>query len=65
MDPNETLRIIRDLCQYIVDEAYDEDGEWIGENPIASFAVDLADDITALDNWIVNGGFLPTEWSNK
>lgn len=62
MDPNEALRIIRDLCQYVIDEAYDDDGDWRGENTIAGFAVDLADEISALDNWIVNGGFLPADW---
>lgn len=65
MDPNEALRIIRDLCQYVIDEAYDENGEWIGDNPLAGFAVDLADEITVLDNWIVNGGFLPADWNAK
>lgn len=62
MDPNATLRILRDLCSYIVEVVYDENGEWIGDSEVAGYAVDLADEFTILDNWIMNGGFLPADW---
>jgi hypothetical protein len=53
MDPNETLKIIRDLIEEILDPeapATDTNGR------------DLAEDVQALDSWLSRGGYLPEAW---
>lgn len=49
MDPNETLRRLRELCA--LDNCH-------------LFSTEIADLFEALDDWITNGGFLPTEWEH-
>ena len=48
MDPNETLRLIRQLIRGI-------------KSPNDDFYF-LAEYVSALDNWLCNGGFLPNDW---
>jgi hypothetical protein len=56
MDPNKTLKKIRELCCKIIQNKHiDEDSD--------SFI--LAEMIEDLDGWIESGGFLPDEWKNK
>jgi len=52
MDPDKVLEEIRSLCQ----EAYET-----SENS-ESTACMLAAAFTALDEWLVQGGFLPKGW---
>lgn len=47
MDPNATLRRLRELCA--LDNCH-------------LFAVEIADLFEALDEWISKGGFLPEDW---
>jgi hypothetical protein len=54
MDPNETLRLIRDQ---IIES--DESGiEFYEPNYVAELFV-------ALDDWLSNGGFLPEDWAKN
>lgn len=48
MDPNETLRRLRELC------ALDN---------CRLFAEEIADLFEALDQWLSKGGFLPEPWT--
>jgi hypothetical protein len=57
MDPNATLNDIRKTVKAITD-AHDRD------ECCPTDAIRLAELVEALDNWIVNGGFLPDAWAN-
>lgn len=58
MDPNVTLDRLRSLLN-----SWEEWGT-LEHNP--AFVADEASDLFfALDDWIVNGGFLPDEWRTK
>jgi hypothetical protein len=59
MDPNECLREIREFVSIIEKRDKEGDFELIGLS-----AVELADKVAALDNWIKRGGFLPADWQN-
>jgi hypothetical protein len=58
MDPNKLLADIRELVRFI-------------ENPMvhrtaeghAYDAHDLAEKVTALDEWLTQGGFKPADWA--
>ncbi len=50
MDPNETLRRIREIVT-----TRDAHGQ----------RVELCELVRALDGWLTGGGFLPDEWSRK
>ncbi len=54
MDPNETLRQIREAIQ-----AFDDN---YGEPPSESAATAVLDLFEALDGWLSKGGFLPDDW---
>lgn len=54
MDPNTTLRTIRDLTR-------NRDHVLPGEE--SAVLSELLDYVTALDEWISGGAFLPDEWS--
>lgn len=56
MDPNANLNEQRRLAESI------HSGE-LTEAEQADAAERLADLVEALDQWIVNGGFLPSEWA--
>lgn len=57
MDPNETLRRMRVLASDLDD------------NPtldtVESVAYGLAECVTALDDWLSRGGFLPEAWESR
>ena len=50
MDPDETLREIRALCDQITLDVDDCDR--------------LRELVVALDHWLLRGGFLPTQWKD-
>lgn len=56
MDPNETLKELRELAKSIIDgtTCCAEHGEMAGEN--------LAEKFEALDRWLTHRGSLPDEW---
>jgi hypothetical protein len=54
MDPNEALRLIRQICRDV--ETDDEKVENWDE---------LVNLIEGLDQWISKGGFLPKDWERK
>jgi hypothetical protein len=54
MDPNETLKKIRELVGDIQKEREDFETTQV--------SVELADSIDALDAWLISGGFLPEDW---
>jgi hypothetical protein len=57
MDPNETLRLIRlTIKQMAVEEK--------GGLMWTAHAVELSEYVEALDEWLTNGGSLPTDWAD-
>lgn len=61
MDPNETLKEIRQLVTAIaVTELVSVHVEEAQE-----LANDLAEKVSALDNWVSHGGFLPDDWRDR
>ena len=52
MDPNETLKQIREVIRDLRD----------GEMPSMHAADTLADLFEGLDDWLTKGGFLPDAW---
>lgn len=54
MDPNETLRLLREAITGLF--AVDTD------NASYDPAVEIAERFQALDEWLSKGGFLPTDW---
>lgn len=60
MDPNETLRQIRDLVDHIrqLSDTETEDVDTV----LALNGVALASYVRALDEWLSRGGFLPQPW---
>lgn len=57
MDPNETLRRIRDLAEKINAKP--------AVHYLAAYAEELAEHVEALDGWLSKGGFLPRGWVNR
>lgn len=60
MDPNETLKRIRELARRV------RETERVDPNNFSTYtanADELAFAIDALDSWITRGGFLPSDWS--
>lgn len=56
MDPNETLRQIRrKIKKILTDESMETDD---------FDALELAELVASLDNWLKSGGFYPKEWTN-
>lgn len=62
MDPNETLRRIRELRKELVQDDL-EMGDDI-PSAFAERAMQLVELTGALDGYISAGGFLPLEWKN-
>lgn len=64
MDPNETLRALRALVGRVNEP--DWDAEAMDDADLgslwASLAMDLAEHIEALDDWLTKGGFPPEAW---
>lgn len=61
MDPNACLAEMIEISNDLIDKEKNSSAD----DPIADpvDAIRLAELILALDTWIVNGGFLPTDWS--
>jgi hypothetical protein len=59
MDPNETLRRLREMARDAV-ERFDRD-----EEVASADAAEMAEAFQVLDQWITEGGFLPREWEKK
>ena len=60
MDPNETLRVLREAMQtYIRGEATRD------REVMADAASDLHTHTEALDTWLSQGGFLPDAWNGS
>jgi len=58
MDPNACLEDILRLTQKIGEDYRNPDSKGIDQED----ALELAESISILHNWIKNGGFLPKEW---
>lgn len=54
MDPNETLKRMRELAEKIIKSNNAEESAQMGDR--------LADHFQALDSWLFTGGFLPKDW---
>lgn len=59
MDPNETLRLLRELLAEFW-AAYEEDD---GFQDVDDIAADIANHFESLDEWLKKGGCLPKEWT--
>ncbi len=57
MDPNETLRQIREKVEKILASEVCSDVDLNG------IAIDLAQNVKDLDTWLVCSGFLPYDWT--
>lgn len=55
MDPNATLKRIRELVEAVLDHDLDD-------RDALDAAGYLADAVQALDQWLSKGGFLPEAW---
>lgn len=60
MDPNETLRQIRELLA--VQHQYEDDTTTAGVAARRLAEREIAEHAEALDNWLSRGGFLPDAW---
>lgn len=70
MDPNSNLKDQVELAKAILaaalaaaetaDDGEVEDGQSFFEN-----AINLSEMVLALDQWLSNGGFLPTRWTRN
>lgn len=64
MDPNATLARIRMLVGMFwldpTDERSERSATWAHD--AAEWAVELAESVEALDQWLSKGGFLPKAW---
>lgn len=61
MDPNATLRELRQLAAQIITDYDDVEGNGIDQDD----ANRLAELVEALDDWITKGGFLPGAWAKR
>lgn len=57
MDPDELLVALRDCAQDIINGT--------DEYTFAETANTMAEKFEALDTWITNGGFLPSDWQSQ
>lgn len=60
MDPNETLRVLREAVEKWQDMPTNTDPAWRREVGDA-----MAEHAEALDAWLTRGGFLPDAWHSK
>ncbi len=60
MDPNETLKEIRELVKELGEVGCADSVS----GPALNQVQELVNKIENLDGWISNGGFLPAEWDN-
>jgi hypothetical protein len=68
MDPNEALKLMRELAKKILaianepncdEPSYDD---LVSSAQEFSTAIEMAEQFEALDEWIKSGGFLPEDW---
>lgn len=59
MDPNETLKRIRDLIAW-----ESEQKGRLSHQTAIEYGDDLADNFRNLDEWLSKRGFLPRDWTN-
>lgn len=57
MDPNEALKILRELAGVVLE--VDRDG---GGDEAHADCIDLAETLQGLDNWLSKGGAKPDAW---
>lgn len=64
MDPNETLRMLREAVTTLQNILDDTDGnvDEQGLQEIQELAFDMARDFESLDNWMSGKGFAPDDW---
>ena len=55
MDPNDTLSALRESVKNVYD----------GPGLSGDYVFELAEQITALDEWLSGGGFLPDAWQHN
>lgn len=67
MDPNANLKEMVNLAESILleDDAYDGCTVPVMEPEMWDKAVRLAELVSALNKWIVKGGFLPDAWRKE
>lgn len=58
MDPNANLKEQRRIVKRLQDDTLNADDR-------LHYAERLADLVEALDNWLSNGGFPPTDWGRR
>lgn len=58
MDPNETLRLIREACEHATKGARDED-----EDAELASLRELRNAFEDLDGWLTSGGSMPSAWA--
>lgn len=60
MDPNETLRRIREIARKA------EGGTWMWDTleDAESEMLEALENFAELDRWLLSGGYLPAEWSH-
>lgn len=57
MDPNETLRRLRDIAALVLHLADTDD------NGVPEPMLEMAELFDGLDTWLTRGGFLPDAWA--
>lgn len=71
MDPDTNLERQREIAQEIVTIIDSSEGDDWSETErsvleqVSALANELADLVSALDEWITKGGFLPAEWTRS
>jgi hypothetical protein len=61
MDPNETLRRLRELLSTRQNLDLDDPDN---DQELIRVGDDIAELVEALDDWITKGGFLPKDWAS-
>ncbi len=61
MDPTANLKKQIELAKRIIKEAE----EFAPDEDVEELALELAEHVLALDEWIRRGGFLPTRWNRE
>lgn len=59
MDPNATLKRIRDLIGWYETS---KDGDYASLQTMKEYADEMNQLVTSLDEWLSQGGFLPKQW---
>ena len=64
MDPNETLKELRELIDSLR-PLLESDDDSLDTGDVGEDLIELIDKFENLDGWLSNGGFAPTEWSKN